>query len=99
MVKDNSLFLEDSDGNEVEFEFLDLLRYEGKDYVVLFPVVEYGKDTGEVVILLVEDIDTVEESYTSVKDEATLHMVFKIFLDRFKDEFNFVDNIASTDEE
>ena len=39
----------------------------------------------------VEDIDTDEESYTSVEDEEILNKVFEIFKDKFKDEFNFVD--------
>ena len=37
---DNILVLNDEDGNEVEFEFLDLIEYEGEEYVVLLPVEE-----------------------------------------------------------
>lgn len=87
---DNVLVLNDEDGNEVEFEFLDLIEYEGEEYVVLLPV-EEAEDAGEVVILQVEDIDSEEESYISVEDEETLNKVFEIFKDKFKDEFNFVD--------
>ena len=35
---DNILTLNDEDGNEVEFEFLDLIEYEGEEYVILLPV-------------------------------------------------------------
>ena len=35
---DNIIVLNDEDGNEVEFEFLDLIEYEGEEYVVLLPV-------------------------------------------------------------
>ena len=35
---DNILVLNDEEGNEVEFEFLDLIEYEGEEYVVLLPV-------------------------------------------------------------
>ena len=48
---DNIITLNDEDGNEVDFEFLDLIEYEGNDYVVLLPVEE---DSDEVVILQVE---------------------------------------------
>ena len=87
---DNIITLNDEEGNEVEFEFLDLIEFEGEEYVVLLPV-EETEDAGEVVILQVEDIDTDEESYTSVEDEAILNKVFEIFKEKFKDEFNFVD--------
>lgn len=87
---DNIITLNDEEGNEVEFEFLDLIEFEGEEYVVLLPV-EETEDAGEVVILQVEDIDTEEESYTSVEDEEILNKVFEIFKEKFKDEFNFVD--------
>ena len=87
---DNIITLNDEEGNEVDFEFLDLIEFEGEEYVVLLPV-EETDDAGEVVILQVEDIDTEEESYTSVEDEEILNKVFEIFKEKFKDEFNFVD--------
>ena len=91
---DNVIVLNDEDGNEVNFEFLDLIELEGEEYVVLLPMSEEGEeDEGEVVILKVEDTDddSEEESYVSVYDEATLNRVFEIFKDKFKDEFDFVD--------
>ena len=91
---DNVIVLNDEDGNEVSFEFLDLIELEGEEYVVLLPMSEEGEeDDGEVVILKVEDTDedSEEESYVSVDDEATLNEVFEIFKEKFKDEFNFVD--------
>lgn len=91
---DNVIVLNDEDGNEVNFEFLDLIELDGEEYVVLLPMSEEGEeDDGEVVILKVEDTDeeSDEESYVSVDDEATLNEVFEIFKEKFKDEFNFVD--------
>lgn len=87
---DNIITLNDEEGNEVEFEFLDLIEYEGEEYVVLLPV-EETEEAGEVVILQVEDIDSEEESYKSVDDDETLNSIFEIFKEKFKDEFNFVD--------
>ena len=86
----NLIVLNDEEGNEVEFEFLDLIEYKGTDYVVLLPTDE---DDGEVVILQVEaeDPDSDEESYGSVDDPATLQAVFAIFKEKFKDEFDFAD--------
>ena len=94
---DNIITLNDESGNEVKFEFLDLVEYENEQYVVLLPVLEEGEeDDGEVVILKVEDTDededADEESYVSVDDEETLMHVFNIFKEKFKDEFDFVDD-------
>ncbi len=88
----NIVVLNDEDGNEIRFEFLDLIEYESEEYVVLLPIDEDGEnDDGEVVILKLEDSDTDEESYVSVDDESVLNAVFEIFKDKFKDEFNFTD--------
>ena len=35
---DNIIILNDEDGNEVQFEFLDLIELDGEEYVVLLPV-------------------------------------------------------------
>lgn len=89
---DNIVVLNDEDGNEVEFEFLDLIQYENEDYVVLLPTEDEGEEAGEVVILKLEDTeDEDEESYVSVEDEEILNKVFEMFKEKFKDEFNFID--------
>lgn len=92
---DNIITLNDEDGNEVKFEFLDLVELDNEQYVVLLPVLEEGEeDDGEVVILKIEDTDedSEEESYVSVDNEETLMKVFNIFKEKFKDEFDFVDS-------
>ena len=92
---DNIIVLNDENGNEVKFEFLDLVELDDEEYVVLLPVTDEGEeDEGEVVILKVEDNDdeeSEEESYVSVEDEDTLNKVFEIFKEKFKDDFDFVD--------
>lgn len=91
---DNIVILNDENGNEVKFEFLDLVELDEEEYVVLLPVSEEGEeDEGEVVILKLEDTDedSEEESYVGVDDEEILNKVFAIFKEKYKDEFNFVD--------
>ncbi len=91
---DNIIILNDEEGNEVKFEFLDLIDLDDEEYVVLLPVTEEGEEEeGEVVILKVEDTDDDldEESYVSIEDEDTLNKVFEIFKEKFKDDFDFVD--------
>ena len=92
---DNIVILNDEEGNEVKFEFLDLVELDDEEYVVLLPVTEEGEeDEGEVVILKIEDTDdeeSEEESYVSIDDEEILNKVFEIFKEKFKDDFDFVD--------
>ena len=89
----NIIILSDENGEDVQFEFLDLIEYDSEEYVVLLPAIDDGEeDDGEVVILKVEDAgNDDEESYVSVDDEEVLNKVFEIFKDKFKDEFNFTD--------
>ena len=91
---DNILVLNDENGEEVPFEFLDLIEFSGEQYVVLLPVEEdAGEEPGEVLILKVEDTENEEEeSYVSVDDEDVLNKVFEIFKEKFRDEFNFIDD-------
>ena len=89
---DNIVILNDEEGNEVTFEFLDLIELDDEEYVILLPANMDESQDGEVVILKVEDSENEEEeSYVSVEDEEVLNKVFDIFKDKFKDEFNFVD--------
>ena len=86
---DNVIILKNADGNDVAFEFLDLVEYEGEEYVYLLPVADFD---GEIVILKVEPSDDEdEESYVSVKAEDTVQALFEIFKEKFKDQFNFTD--------
>ena len=87
---DNVIVLNDENGNEVKFEFLDLVELDNEEYVVLLPTEDSEEAEGEVVILKVEDTESEdEESYVSVDDEETLNKVFEKFKEKFKDEFNF----------
>ena len=92
---DNVIVLNDEEGNEVKFEFLDLIELDEEEYVVLLPIAENeeAEGDGEVVILKLEDTDddSEEESYVGVEDEEILNKVFSIFKEKFKDEFDFVD--------
>ena len=95
-LEDNIIILNDENGEEVPFEFLDLIELDNEEYVVLLPVEdEESEEPGEVVILKVEDTDDdsdeESETYVSVDDEDTLTKVFEIFKDKFKNEFDFVD--------
>ena len=85
---ENILTLTDENGNEVEFEYLDSVDYQGKEYIVLIP---NDEDASEIVILEVQPVDEELENYIAVEDEAVLDAVYAIFKDRFKDILDFGD--------
>lgn len=84
--EDNIITLNDENGNEVEFEFLDLIPYRQNEYVVLLPI---GDSDGQVVILQLKEIDDETEEYVGVENEFVLETVFALFKERNKDFFTF----------
>ena len=86
--EESILILTDENGDEVEFEYLDCIEYEGKEYLVLMSPEE---ESEEVVILEVEPVDEENENYLAVEDEAVLEAVFAIFKEKFSDVLTFED--------
>ena len=82
------LTLTDENGADVEFEYLDCIEYEGKEYLVLMPA---NEDSNEIIILEVEPVDEENENYLSVTNESVLNAVYDIFKDRYKDVLTFED--------
>ena len=76
------LTLTDENGQDAEFEYLDCIEYEGKEYLVLLPMEE---EAAEIVILEVEPVDEENENYLAVTDEAKLNAVYAIFKEKFQD--------------
>lgn len=85
---DNIVVLTDQDGVDTEFEFLDVIETDGKEYVILLPV--ETADDGEVVIFRVEG-EGDDETYVGVETEEEAARVFELFKEKAKDDFNFVD--------
>ena len=80
--------LTDENGVENEFEFMECIEYQGKEYLVLLPADE---NSAEVIILQIEPVDEENENYISVEDESVLEAVYAIFKDHFKDVLTFED--------
>ena len=78
--------LTDENGVETEFEYMDCVEYQGKEYLVLMPV-----DEDEIVILEIEPVDEENENYLSVEDEGILDAVYAIFKERYQDVLEFAD--------
>lgn len=89
MEEDESILtLTDENGEDMAFEYLDCIEYEGTEYLVLMPA---DDDSNEIVILAIEPVDEENENYLAVEDEAVLDAVYGIFKERYKDVLNFAD--------
>ena len=82
------LTLTDENGEDMDFEYLDCMTYQGKEYLVLMPADEAET---QIVILEVEPVDEENENYLSVNDETVLDAVYGIFKERYKDILTFED--------
>lgn len=96
-VDDEShVVLSDEDGEEVEFEYIGSVDYQGDEYIVLLPAGDDDEEA-EVMILKVEEVPGSgedgedEEQYVSVESEDVLNAVFELFKSQNADEYDFVD--------
>ena len=66
--------LTDENGNDVEFEFLDYVKYKNEEYVVLLPTEDCN---GEVLIMKLTGGDVNDEEYEVVGDQKLLMLYLK----------------------
>ena len=84
------MYLQDENGDQMAFRFLDLIYYEEKEYIILQAA--EGPYAGEAVILQRERGEIPgEESYADVEDPKVIRAVYELFKERFQDQFIFED--------
>lgn len=104
---DMVVVLVDDEGVETEYEHLDTIEMNGKEYVVLMPIPELRDDEDEdedeeenwleededdeVFIFRVMRNENGEDTLVSVEDEDELDAVFEEFRQRNEDEYDFED--------
>lgn len=84
----STITLTDENGVDTEFEYMDCIVYEEKEYMVLLPLDD--EDAG-LVILEIQPVDEETENYVSVDNPDTLNAVYGIFKERYKDVLEFED--------
>lgn len=84
--EESILTLTDENGEDMNFEYLDCIEYEGTEYLVLLP-----EDSNEIVILEIQPVDEENENYVAVESEDILDAVYGIFKERYKDVLEFED--------
>jgi len=82
------LSLTDENGNEQNFEYLDVIEYEGKEYLFLQPVED---EEDGIVILEIEPVDEENENYLAIEDMELLEKLYEMFKEKFADYFIFED--------
>ena len=82
------LTLTDENGKDMNFEYLDCIAYQGKEYLLVMPADELET---QVVILEIQPVDEENENYIAVNDEKILDAVYGIFKEKYKDVLTFED--------
>ena len=72
----------DEDGNEVEFEHIDTVEYEGVTYLAFIPAELSVEEDAEVVIMQVVTDENGEELLEGVEDADIADAVFNIVMER-----------------
>ena len=72
----------DEDGNEVEFEHIDTVEYEGVTYLAFIPAELSVEEDAEVVIMQVVTDENGEELLKGVEDDDIADAVFNIVMER-----------------
>lgn len=88
--EDSFITLTDENGNEVDFLLLDVMNYEGSDYMVLLPLTdEDGEEDEEELFFLKAEKTDEGEIYSAIEDENLLNAIAdayeKDFLQRMQE--------------
>ena len=77
---DSIVTLTDDEGNDVDFLLLDVVEYNGSDYLVLLPFDdEEDADEEENVLILKAEKTEDGETFAGIEDEEEVNAVFELF--------------------
>lgn len=78
--------LTDDRGNEIDFEFLDLIEYSSNSYAVLIPTDEAAD---QVLIFKVENASLEDNTFSPVEDPDLAQAIFDLFRVKNEEYFDF----------
>ena len=81
-MNEDLLILTDEKGMEVPFEILDILEYEGEEYVVLYPADACDEELVHILRVTSENMDDGEEQYEGIEDEELIDTLYQLFRKR-----------------
>ena len=82
---------QDEDGNIEKFEILDYIEYDNRDFAILLPVSEKEEEVQVHVLEVIEELDSDYDTYVGIEDQELVDKVYNIFMEKHKDDFNFID--------
>ena len=91
-LEESIITLVDDEGNETDFELLDVISYKGNDYAVLCSI-EEGESGGEAAILRLIDNPDDEDApdFVTPDTEEESEAVYELFKEKYKDIIDFED--------
>ncbi len=82
-MEDNIIVLEDENGNQIDFEAIDVYEFNGQTYFALLEVMEADEENDEVLIMRVEQGESEDDAeLVAVEDDAELEAAFAEFVRR-----------------
>lgn len=78
--------LTDDRGNDIDFEFLDLIEYSSNSYAVLIPTDEAAD---QVLIFKVENASLEDNTFSPVEDPDLAQAIFDLFRVKNEEYFDF----------
>jgi putative Holliday junction resolvase len=91
------IVLTDEEGHEHQFEVIDVLKVDEKDYAVLFPVDE-SEEGDEVLILRIDSDENGEDVLVEIEDEEEFDRVAEAW-DEYVDEQDWEEQAEELDED
>ena len=89
--RDNIVVLVDDEGQELKFEVLDIIEYEGSEYAAGLEADKEEEAEDTVLIMRIVHANEEEDILEPVENEEVLQAVFEIFKEHMEDEFEFED--------
>ena len=81
-MEEDRIILTDEEGQQIEFELLDLVEYQGDEYAVLYPAEGDEDELVRILRVVNEDLDQEEARYEGLEDEELIQAVYRIFRKR-----------------
>ena len=86
-MEENIIMLEDEQGNQIEFEVIDVYEFMGNTYFAMLEKLDEGEENDEVLIMKVDDTDDENPELIMVEDEKELQEAFEEFVRREEEAF------------
>lgn len=81
-MNEDMLILTDENGEELQFEVLDIMEHEGEEYIVLFPADADEDEPVHILRVTSENIDNGEEQYEGLEDMELIETLYQKFCKR-----------------